>query len=160
MEASNQAFSLPSSDTSRQFKTLHYLIIAAVIPTFAFDIPVATIQHNPGSILGIIMVGISGILSIYRSGLLLRKQSNEYRIFLPDQDTFERGISNMRARVGKVGQTETTFFALVDFLFANTLLVATVLLYTSHGRSRWQYYEDSALIIVKTWGSLPLCLVW
>ncbi|KAE9969376.1 hypothetical protein EG328_006880 [Venturia inaequalis] len=168
-----------SSQTSRRgapqnFKTLHYLIIAAVIPTFAFDIPVYAIQRNPGAILGVIMVGISAILSMYRSSLLKRAKSyaqlHEYQVLLPDQDGLERGGSNVGASVGMTDQAEKTLFALVDFVFASSLLVATVLLYAMHGRIYVRYgrthwarqYENPALIVVKTWGSLPIimtCLI-
>lgn len=164
MASTNPAFCRPGSGTPGLSKKLHYIIIAAVIPTLAFDIPVAAIQHNPGAILGVIMVGVSAILSVYRSGLLSRKksdgQSYEYQVLLPDQDTLQSGISNVRARVGSVRKTEKTFFALVDFLFASTILVSIVLLYMTHGYySRW-YYEDPAIVVVKTWGSWPLCVVW
>jgi hypothetical protein len=164
MDSQTPAFCRPTSGTTGLSKKLHYTIIASVIPTFAFDIPVAAIQHNPGAILGIIIIGISSILSIYRSGLLSRKKPNgqgyEYQVLLPDQETLTRGIENVRSRVGSIGKTEKTFFALVDFLFASSLLVSVVLLYVSHGYySRW-YYEDPAMVVVKTWGSWPLCGVW
>lgn len=167
-----------SSQTSRRgapqnFKTLHYLIIAAVIPTFAFDIPIYAIQRNPGAILGVIMVGISAILSMYRSSLLKRAKSyaqlHEYQVLLPDQDGLERGGSNVGASVGMTDQAEKTLFALVDFVFASSLLVATVLLYAMHGRTTYvrygRYYwapkyENPALIVVKTWGSLPIIMTW
>lgn len=161
MDHTSQTF---SRGAPKNFKTLHYLIIAAVIPTFAFDIPVCAIDRNPGAILGVIMVGISAILSIYRSGLLKRAkiddQSHEYQVLLPDQVALERGISNVRASVGMAGQTEKTFFALVDFLLASILLVATVLLYVTHRRYWGTKYEGSAIVVVKTWGSLPLIMVW
>lgn len=161
MDHSSQTY---SRGAPKHFKALHYLIISAVVPTFAFDIPVAAIQHNPGSILGIIMVGVSAILSVYRSGLLKRAksdgQSHEYQVLLPDQDILEQAISTVQA---KIGQTEKTFFAMVDFVLASTLLVATVLLYVLHGNSYSRYYgyhEDSGMVVVKTWGSLPMTMVW
>lgn len=161
MYHSSQTF---SRGAPKNFETLHYLIIAAVVPTFAFDIPVCAIQRDPGAIMGVMMVGLSAILSIYRSGLLKRvrfeSQSHEYQVLLPDQDVLERGISNVRASVGMEGQTEKTFFAFVDFLFASVLLVATVLLYSTHRAVYWRGYEDPALIVVKTWGSLPMIMDW
>lgn len=110
------------------------------------------------------MVGVSAILSVYRSGLLKRAksdgQSHEYQVLLPDQDILEQAISTVQA---KIGQTEKTFFAMVDFVLASTLLVATVLLYVLHGNSYSRYYgyhEDSGMVVVKTWGSLPMTMVW
>jgi hypothetical protein len=161
MASPNQPLCRPSSNPGISNK-LHYLIIGSVIPTFAFNIPVAAINENPGAILGIILVGISAILSIYRSELLSHKkpdgQSYEYQVLLPNQDTLERGISNMRSRVGSVGKTEKTFFALVDFLFGSGLLVSVVLLYLVTGGGWYRWRESSEITVVKTWGSLPLIM--
>lgn len=64
----------------------------------------------------------------------------------------------MRSRVGSVGKTEKTFFALVDFLFGSGLLVSVVLLYLVTGGGWYRWRESSEITVVKTWGSLPLIM--
>lgn len=134
-------------------KTLHYILIATLIPTLAFDIPIIVLEMNTGAVLGVIIISLSTLLSIHRSGLLSRKHSSsqgyEYQVLLPHQETLD-----LRERVG---EGERMFFALVDGLFAILLTVATVLVYVLKGGGRW-WREPVELVVVKTWGSFPLIL--
>jgi len=140
-------------------KTLHYVIILSLIPAIAFGVP-AIVQHkNAGAILGVILVGLDSILSIYRSYLIRTKgvtrpswmgQQHQYEALVPEHESFKHVNG---------GRTKAAILALCDLVLGLGLLAAilmSLLIEFSIGaRYHYWYHRHVGVGVLIAYATVP-----
>lgn len=119
-------------------KRVHYILIAALIPSWSFGLPLLILDSSVWSILAFIFSTFSSLISLYR---VRNEERYQYQIRLPGDDDQE---------VESVGK-HAGVFACVDFVLAGGL-INWIILALVEGSGRWRW--NPAMPFLLAYGSM------
>jgi hypothetical protein len=121
--------SLPNQNTTTPKlppipKRLHYILIASLVPSWGFGLPLLILDASVWSILAFIFSTFSGLISLYR---VRQEETYEYQIRLPGDDDQE--VESVSKHAG--------LFACADFVLAGGL-INWIILALVEGSGGWR----------------------